>query len=701
MDGSEGQTGTESAVTDASSGATGASDASGASDAHSSDATGENATSMDVAGNLEQAEGSGDSQGRQGSDSQESSTPTESSGTANDGYAVDAVQVTQDQVTITAHDAQGHQTELSVDRGDLFADNQATADVQTHTFQSGEDIQGEVSSGSDQTGDKSEQTTETDQRQTSESDSESQSETSPEAEGSQDTDGSKSSDAPADAPNAGDAPATSDAAAGDATGLDAANNLEAAGPSSPASDTGVGSPAGLQGDQSTGRDQQPERTGGPGMEEMSSTGSEKPEDGKTSFDESKVPTGKGGAEAPGAVGQTPEGEAGTDRSPAQPSDSGSSKSPASDNSDDPHSQEGQSETPPEAPAPEESEKKPGSGPEDTWLPRVDRPPEYDRAEALDGLQSFLDYVGLAPGIGEPADIANALISLARGNRSEAILSAGASVPFLGWGSTAAKFGRKAGADDALAKGAKEMAEEGDTVAKEGVEEGASKAIREGSERGGEVKRAGKDVGGRSSNEAADAAKPEWKRKAEEDWKEYQKGRGDKYETREEFMEAYKRGERYDSNRRGGWSKTEEAKASSTTSGNRRRARRRAEKIIQQDPDHPLRDLLDEEGTLRSGRGWGPEPSVEVGHMKSNKALSEGEPEDLVLEDADFNAMAASGPEHSARGGYIEKGSGEAVEIGGVPIDKNTAKSLEKWDDSSLPEGTVEDATSTQGWRYER
>lgn len=563
MDGSEGQTGTESAVTDASSGATGASDASGASDAHSSDATGENATSMDVAGNLEQAEGSGDSQGRQGSDSQESSTPTEGSGTANDGYAVGAVQVTQDQVTITAHDAQGHQTELSVDRGDLFADNQATADVQTHTFQSGEDIQGEVSSGSDQTGDKSDQTSETSQPESSESDSESQSETSPEAEGSQDTDGSKSSDAPADTPNAGDAPATSDAAAGDATGLEAANNLEGVGASPQAADAGMAPAAGLAGDQSAAKGEQPERTGGPGMEKMSSTGSEKPEEGKTSFDKSKVPTGEGGDEAPEAVGQTPEGEAGTDRSPARPSDSASSKSSASDNSDDPHSQEGQSETPPEVPAPEESKKKPGSGPEDTWLPRVDRSPEYDRAEALDGLQSFLDYVGLAPGIGEPADVANALISLARGNETEAVLSAGATVPFLGWGSTAAKFGRKAGADDVLAKGAKEVTEEGGSkVTKEGAEEGSSKAVREGSERGGEVKRAGKDASGRSSKETTDAAKPEWKRKAEEDWKEYQKGRGDKYETREEFMEAYKRGERYDRNQLGGWSKTEEAKSSS-------------------------------------------------------------------------------------------------------------------------------------------
>lgn len=64
---------------------------------------------------------------------------------------------------------------------------------------------------------------------------------------------------------------------------------------------------------------------------------------------------------------------------------------------------------------------------------------------LDGVQLVLDGAGLFPGLGELADGANALISLARGNYGDAALSAAAMIPFLGWGGTAAKWG-KHGAD---------------------------------------------------------------------------------------------------------------------------------------------------------------------------------------------------------------------------------------------------------------
>jgi len=64
---------------------------------------------------------------------------------------------------------------------------------------------------------------------------------------------------------------------------------------------------------------------------------------------------------------------------------------------------------------------------------------------LDGTQLVLDGLGLVPGFGEIADGVNALISLGRGNYGDAALSAAAMIPFLGWGGTAAKWG-KHGAD---------------------------------------------------------------------------------------------------------------------------------------------------------------------------------------------------------------------------------------------------------------
>jgi RHS repeat-associated protein len=61
---------------------------------------------------------------------------------------------------------------------------------------------------------------------------------------------------------------------------------------------------------------------------------------------------------------------------------------------------------------------------------------------LDGLQLGLDIIGLIPGLGEVADIANGLISLARGDCVGAALSFAAAVPFAGAVATAAKWGRR-------------------------------------------------------------------------------------------------------------------------------------------------------------------------------------------------------------------------------------------------------------------
>jgi len=80
--------------------------------------------------------------------------------------------------------------------------------------------------------------------------------------------------------------------------------------------------------------------------------------------------------------------------------------------------------------------------------------------ALDWLQGGLDIVGLIPGIGEAADAVNAIISLARGNPLEALLSGISMIP---------------GAGDAVGKGGKivvkvfgpamDLIKRGDDVAK--------------------------------------------------------------------------------------------------------------------------------------------------------------------------------------------------------------------------------------------
>ncbi|NTU21984.1 hypothetical protein HPY28_16775 [Brevibacillus sp. HB1.2] len=62
---------------------------------------------------------------------------------------------------------------------------------------------------------------------------------------------------------------------------------------------------------------------------------------------------------------------------------------------------------------------------------------------LDGVQLALDVVGLIPGLGEIADLANAGISLARGDYAGAALSLAACIPFAGWAATGAKLGAKA------------------------------------------------------------------------------------------------------------------------------------------------------------------------------------------------------------------------------------------------------------------
>lgn len=60
----------------------------------------------------------------------------------------------------------------------------------------------------------------------------------------------------------------------------------------------------------------------------------------------------------------------------------------------------------------------------------------------DATQTALDFIGVIPGIGEVADLANGVISLARGNYADAALSFAAMIPFFGTAATVTKQARK-------------------------------------------------------------------------------------------------------------------------------------------------------------------------------------------------------------------------------------------------------------------
>ncbi|MEK4114930.1 contractile injection system protein, VgrG/Pvc8 family [Paenibacillus sp. FSL W8-0919] len=96
-------------------------------------------------------------------------------------------------------------------------------------------------------------------------------------------------------------------------------------------------------------------------------------------------------------------------------------------------------------------------PEDPPLPQP--PPKKEKkgfwGKLLDGVQLVLDVAGMVPGIGEIADLANAAIYTARGDYTNAALSAAAAIPFAGWAATGAKFVNKGGkALDAMSTAAK-------------------------------------------------------------------------------------------------------------------------------------------------------------------------------------------------------------------------------------------------------
>lgn len=104
-------------------------------------------------------------------------------------------------------------------------------------------------------------------------------------------------------------------------------------------------------------------------------------------------------------------------------------------------------------------------------------------QVLDGLQLGLDIVGLVPVVGEIADVANAGISLARGDYAGAALSLLSAIPFVGYVGTAGKVGRHGAkaAAEALAKAAKEGIKQvakdvADKAAKEGAAGSGAKVL---------------------------------------------------------------------------------------------------------------------------------------------------------------------------------------------------------------------------------
>jgi hypothetical protein len=78
--------------------------------------------------------------------------------------------------------------------------------------------------------------------------------------------------------------------------------------------------------------------------------------------------------------------------------------------------------------------------------QVEEEPEEEKkgfwGKVLDVTQTVLDVAGMIPVIGEVADLANAGIYAARGDYTNAALSAAAAIPFVGWAAGGAKLAMK-------------------------------------------------------------------------------------------------------------------------------------------------------------------------------------------------------------------------------------------------------------------
>ncbi|RDI68168.1 polymorphic toxin type 5 domain-containing protein [Nocardia pseudobrasiliensis] len=103
-------------------------------------------------------------------------------------------------------------------------------------------------------------------------------------------------------------------------------------------------------------------------------------------------------------------------------------------------------------------------------------------------------------------------------------------------------------------------------------------------------------------------------------------------------------------------------------------RRAVARVLRDDPGHPLRFLLDENGSLRSTTGdfahWLENPEItEAGHLTSAKSLGEAGGDQLVVMSTYRNRLASSTIEHPSRGGFMSIDT--ALEIRGIPVDPET------------------------------
>ncbi|WP_185910697.1 hypothetical protein [Xanthomonas cerealis] len=107
---------------------------------------------------------------------------------------------------------------------------------------------------------------------------------------------------------------------------------------------------------------------------------------------------------------------------------------------------------------------------------------------LDGTQVALDVAGLIPVVGDVADVASGLVSLARGDYVGAGLSFASAIPFAGWAASGAKAARRAmKSEKAAAKATKELTEEGaEKEAKDLAEKEAKDLAEERAKEAGEA-----------------------------------------------------------------------------------------------------------------------------------------------------------------------------------------------------------------------
>ncbi|MFB5763712.1 HNH endonuclease [Paenibacillus medicaginis] len=95
---------------------------------------------------------------------------------------------------------------------------------------------------------------------------------------------------------------------------------------------------------------------------------------------------------------------------------------------------------------------------------------------LDVTQVVLDVVGCIPVVGEIADLANAGISLARGDYVGAALSVASAIPFAGWAATGAKAARRVAQATKLGSKAVKAVDKTATVVKSAKEVAESLAV---------------------------------------------------------------------------------------------------------------------------------------------------------------------------------------------------------------------------------